>query len=111
MSDYYGRAEAAFPLFAEPAPSSRKALGFYSASDADLKTLTEQKRQILVLLQDRWMTGRQLIAAIDAGEATRRVRELRAEGFEILKEGAGRAVQYHWTGRRRDACGGSPEGE
>ena len=83
------------------APSSRKALGFYTATDADLLQLSVQKRQILTLLRGRWLSAADLIAATGATSAMRRVREL-SRSFVILRRGSGRNWEYFYTGQRKN---------
>ena len=80
--------------------STRERLGFATATDADLAVLSEQKRKILGLLRDKWVSTVWLIQATGATDAARRVRELRADGYEILKRGEGRNWEYSWTGKK-----------
>ena len=102
MSDYRTEAAEPMPLFDMPPPASRReALGFWTATDADLAKLTDQKREILKRLRGAWVTGRDLIETTGAAEATRRVRELRADGYDIEKRGGGRLVEYRWNGNIR----------
>ena len=77
--------------------STRERLGFATATDL---VLSEQKRKILGLLRDNWVSTVWLIQATGATDAARRVRELRADGFEILKRGEGRNWEYSWTGKK-----------
>ena len=82
--------------------STRESLGFVTASSADLASLTEQKCKLLELLKNRWLATAEIVAAVGATDALRRVRELRAHGFDIEMRGEGRKWLYRWTGRVRD---------
>lgn len=81
----------------ESAPDEERAqaLGMPRVDRNDLAALSASCRAVIRVLADgKWHGSADLIQRTGYTEAMRRLRELRAAGFQIEMRGVGRAVEY-----------------